>query len=110
MSIAGIVLAGGKSSRYGQPKMFETYNKKSFYEYSIDALKENHVTPILVSTNQDLLPYFQRKDVTFAVEKCPYQGPLYAIHHALTAINCRAEWFFILSCDIPLLTLSLFII
>ena len=62
MSIAGIVLAGGKSSRYGQPKMFETYNKKSFYEYSIDALKENHVTPILVSTNQDLLPYFQRKD------------------------------------------------
>ena len=87
MSIAGIVLAGGKSSRYGQPKMFETYNKKSFYEYSIDALKENHVTPILVSTNQDLLPYFQRKDVAFAVEKCPYQGPLYAIHHALTAVS-----------------------
>ncbi|MBZ6484460.1 molybdenum cofactor guanylyltransferase [Priestia aryabhattai] len=101
MSIAGIVLAGGKSSRYGQPKMFETYNKKSFYEYSIDALKENYVTPILVSTNLDLLPYFQRKDVAFAVEKCPYQGPLYAIHHALTAIDCDAEWFFILSCDIP---------
>jgi molybdenum cofactor guanylyltransferase len=105
MKIAGIILAGGKSSRYGKPKMFETYKDKHFYEYSVDALKENSLSTIVISTNDHLIPYFKQDDVDFIVEKETeaYRGPLFAMYNALSKIS-DAEWFFVLSCDTPFIT------
>ncbi len=79
MKIAGIILAGGKSSRYGKPKMFETYKGKCFYEYSVESLKDNSLSPIFISTNVNLLPCFKRDDVDFIIENEneAYQGPLF---------------------------------
>jgi molybdenum cofactor guanylyltransferase len=105
MKIAGVVLAGGKSSRYGKPKMFEMYNGKCFYEYSVDALKGNLHFPIVIATNSNLISYFKRGDVNFILEKETeaYQGPLFAMYNALSKIP-DADWFFVLSCDIPFIT------
>lgn len=105
MKIAGVVLAGGKSLRYGKPKMFETYNGKYFYEYSVDALKENSLFPIVIATNNNLISYFKRDDVDFILEKETeaYQGPLFAMYNALSKLP-DADWFFVLSCDIPFIT------
>ncbi|PLT28820.1 molybdenum cofactor guanylyltransferase [Peribacillus deserti] len=105
MTIAGIVLAGGQSSRFGKPKMFETYKEKCFYEYSVEAFKANSLSPIIIATNQGLLPHFKRDDeVEFIIEQKSesHQGPLFAMHHAMTKVD--AEWYFILSCDIPFVT------
>ncbi len=102
MKIAGIILAGGKSSRYGKPKMFETYKGKCFYEYSVESLKDNSLSPIFISTNVNLLPCFKRDDVDFIIENEneAYQGPLFAMYHALSKIP-DTDWFFVLSSDIP---------
>lgn len=102
MKIAGVILAGGKSSRYGKPKMFETYKGKCFYEHSVDALKAHSLSPIVIVTNDDLFPSFKRDDVEFIIEHDTnaYQGPLFAMYQALSSI-ADADWFFVLSCDIP---------
>ncbi|WP_088066684.1 molybdenum cofactor guanylyltransferase [Gottfriedia luciferensis] len=105
MKIAGVVLAGGKSSRYGRPKMFEIYQNKHLYEYSVEVLKNHLVSPIVISTNENLLPLFHRNDVEYSIEKesDTYQGPLYAMYHTFTKIK-DADWFFVLACDIPFIT------
>lgn len=43
MKIAGIVLAGGQSSRYGQPKMFEMFAGQPLYKHSLIALQKNQL-------------------------------------------------------------------
>ena len=103
MKMAGVILAGGKSSRYGKPKMFEAWNGLCFYEYSVAALAENNLAPIVIATNEQLLPSFKRNDIDFIIENKTYQGPLFAMYHALSSIQ-DAEWFFVLSCDIPFVT------
>lgn len=40
MKIAGVVLAGGQSSRYGQPKMFELFAGQPLYKHSLTALQK----------------------------------------------------------------------
>ncbi|WP_088011142.1 molybdenum cofactor guanylyltransferase [Gottfriedia acidiceleris] len=105
MNIAGVVLAGGKSSRYGKPKMFETYKDKLLYEYSVEALKENSISPIIISTNEKLVPYFSKNDLDFVIEgeAEEYQGPLYAMYNAFSN-RPRYDWYFVLACDTPFIT------
>ncbi|WP_338754412.1 molybdenum cofactor guanylyltransferase [Bacillus sp. FJAT-52991] len=106
MTIAGVVLAGGKSSRYGKPKMFELYEGKPLYEYSLDALRDNALQPLIISTNRDLFPNFQSLDVNFVIEEEKnHQGPLFALHHILSSVP-DAEWFFVLASDLPFMTSS----
>lgn len=100
MNTAGIVLAGGQSSRYGRPKMFEQYKEKPFYQHSVDALLANQLHPIILSTNYLLADQFHAASVELAVEYDPYQGPLFAIHHVMQQYK-EPEWFFVLSADIP---------
>ncbi|WP_409294198.1 molybdenum cofactor guanylyltransferase [Peribacillus sp. SCS-26] len=104
MKIAGIVLAGGRSSRYGKPKMFEEYRGKLLYEYSLDAIKQNELDPVIIAAHHSLIQQFRRDDeVFFVVEReSEFQGPLYAMHHAMIAAH--ADWYLVLSCDIPFVT------
>ncbi|PEJ59338.1 molybdenum cofactor guanylyltransferase [Bacillus sp. AFS002410] len=105
MKIAGVVLAGGKSSRYGKPKMFEKYKDKFLYEYSVQALEENSISPIIISTNEKLVPYFSKNDLEFVIEgeTEEYQGPLYAMYNAFSKIQ-NIDWYFVLACDTPFIT------
>ena len=41
MKIAGVVLAGGQSSRYGQPKMFELFAGLPLYKQSLIAFQKS---------------------------------------------------------------------
>ncbi|MFF3024507.1 molybdenum cofactor guanylyltransferase [Gottfriedia sp. NPDC057948] len=106
MNIAGVVLAGGKSFRYGKPKMFETFKGKLLYEYSVEVLKENSISPIIISTNEKLVPYFSKNDhLEFVTEgeAKEYQGPLYAMYNAFSNIPNK-DWYFVLACDTPFIT------
>lgn len=113
-TIAGIVLAGGRSSRYGKPKMFETTAQgEYFYKRSMDALLEGGCSPLFLSTNEDLAPLFKTalpfvndKSQTHLIlerKEEQYQGPLLALHKVMST-PIQVNWYFILSCDIPQVT------
>lgn len=101
MNIAGVVLAGGQSSRFGRPKMFELLNNLPLYHYSLDALKKNHLSRYIIATNDDLHPFFQQdENVTFLIEKTKHQGPLFVLNQLLQTFK-EVDWFFIIAADMP---------
>jgi len=100
MKIAGVVLAGGQSSRYGQPKMFELFAGLPLYKQSLIALQKNQLHPLIMATNASLQPKFVEEDVQWSIEKQPHQGPLFALHDIMTNFP-EVEWFFVIASDMP---------
>lgn len=106
MKIAGVVLAGGQSSRFGRPKMFENFKDKPLYKHSLHALKKNNLSPLIIATNTQLLPLFDKdNDIELMIENPPHQGPLFALHQLLTE-NPDVEWFFVVASDMPFMNAS----
>ncbi|WP_240375491.1 molybdenum cofactor guanylyltransferase [Bacillus piscicola] len=104
MKITGVVLAGGKSSRYGKLKMFETYKELPFYEHSVNAFDKAGIQNIYISTNKELAPSFDQRKVGILVEECQHEGPLYGLAWALRALQDQADWIFLLPSDTPFIT------
>lgn len=100
MKIAGVILAGGQSSRYGQPKMFELFAGIALYKHSLIALQKNNLEPLVIATNANLLEGFANEKVQMIVEQQPHQGPLFALHNIMTAFP-EDEWFFVVASDMP---------
>ncbi len=100
-NITGIILAGGKSSRMGTDKGFLKLNKKTFTQYSIDALQPLVSEILIVSDNPDYdtFGYKRIHDIT------KNAGPVAGIYSGLEA--SKTEYNLILSCDIPLITSSI---
>jgi len=100
MTIAGVVLAGGQSSRYGQPKMFELFAGLPLYKQSLIALQKNQLQPLIIATNASLQSKFVEENVHWIIEEHPHQGPLFALHNIM--INSpEVEWFFVIASDMP---------
>ncbi|QTB20863.1 molybdenum cofactor guanylyltransferase [Lysinibacillus sphaericus] len=100
MKVAGVVLAGGQSSRYGQPKMFETFAGLPLYKHSLNALQENQLNPLVIATNASLQPRFASENMQWIIEQQPHQGPLFALHQILASFP-DIEWFFVVASDMP---------
>lgn len=100
MKIAGVVLAGGQSSRYGQPKMFELFAGRPLYKHSLIALQKNQLQPLIIATNASLQSKFVEENVEWIVEQQPHQGPLFALQNIMTSFP-DVEWFFIVASDMP---------
>ncbi|WP_431807610.1 molybdenum cofactor guanylyltransferase [Lysinibacillus sphaericus] len=100
MKIAGIILAGGQSSRYGKPKMFELFAGQPLYKHSLIALQKNQLSPIIIATNAQLQHQFEQENVQWIIDKQLHQGPLFALHHIMTAYP-DVEWFFVVASDMP---------
>lgn len=100
MKIAGVVLAGGQSSRYGQPKMFELFAGQPLYKHSLIALQKNQLQPLIIATNASLQSKFVEEKVQWIIEKQPHQGPLFALQNIMTNFP-DVEWFFVVASDMP---------
>ncbi|CAM5546636.1 putative molybdenum cofactor guanylyltransferase OS=Lysinibacillus sphaericus OX=1421 GN=mobA PE=3 SV=1 [Lysinibacillus sphaericus] len=74
MKIAGIILAGGQSSRYGKPKMFELFAGQPLYKHSLIALQKNQLSPIIIATNAQLQHQFEQENVQWIIDKQLHQG------------------------------------
>jgi len=95
--ITGILLAGGKSSRMGTDKGFLKLNKKSFIEYSMEALQPLVSQMIIVANNPDY-DVFKIKRIDDLIKDA---GPLAGIYSGLK--HSKTEYNLVLSCDIPLM-------
>ncbi|MDC2865120.1 molybdenum cofactor guanylyltransferase [Bacillus sp. BP-3] len=101
MKIAGIVLAGGRSSRFGEPKALAIWQGKTFIEHSIEALKEVAVDIVVIShpniTNE--LSHMLNVPVIEDIELYKGNGPLAGF---ITGMEyASADWYIIAPCDTP---------
>lgn len=77
--IAGVVLAGGRSSRMGQDKALLDYNGQSLLDHMIELLKQVGLDDVYVSG--DFKGYRSISDST------PHEGPAYAMHDVLQHLS-----------------------
>jgi molybdopterin-guanine dinucleotide biosynthesis protein A len=92
--LTGIVLAGGKSRRFGTNKALMEIHGKKLAEYAINLL-EKFCSSILISTNEPLpFNYEQIADIQ------PDLGPVMGIYSCLN--QSKTPYNLILSCDMPL--------
>ncbi|HWO96245.1 MAG TPA: molybdenum cofactor guanylyltransferase [Bacillus sp. (in: firmicutes)] len=104
MKIIGILLAGGQSRRFGQPKAFAVYKEKHFYEWAKEALKPN-VDEMVIVSHPSLKREFERRGERHVVEDAaPFQGkgPLAGIYTVMKQYD--GDWYVVLPCDTPEVT------
>ena len=78
-NIAGVVLAGGKSSRMGQNKAFLDYNGKSLLDHMIGILQQAGLSNIYVSG--------EFEGYNSILDRMPYEGPARAILNVLATLG-----------------------
>ncbi|RKD73408.1 molybdenum cofactor guanylyltransferase [Sinobaca qinghaiensis] len=103
ITAAGAVLAGGRSSRYGRAKMFEIYNGKPLYQYSLDAFEGAGIEKRYIITNEQLAGRFDSSQASIIIETEPFSGPLAALKEALCLVE-PDSWLFLLAADVPFVT------
>jgi molybdopterin-guanine dinucleotide biosynthesis protein A len=103
-NVAGFVLAGGASSRFGEDKAFARLAGVPMLEYMIDLLIKATGWATIVGGSREKHQGF---DVDIIPDRWPGEGPLGGI---VTALEVSAKsygkpnWNLIVSCDMPFLT------
>lgn len=110
-SIAGFILAGGKSRRMGTDKWRLVLDGQSFVERianEISGARPAVVSPVTVVGNlaADTAAVAQTSLPTVP-DVYPGWGALGGVHAALSA--CAADWALVVACDFPFVTSELFI-
>ena len=100
--VAGIVLAGGKSTRMGTPKAWLPFGSETMLQRVVRILN-TVVSPIVVvaAADQELPPLAQ--EVTITHDEREGRGPLEGIRAGLKALPVAVDAAYITSCDVPLL-------
>ena len=101
MNLTGIILSGGKSSRMGKEKGLCLLNGKPLIEYAFDLLK-NFCDSIIISAKNSEYEYLGCQIVKDEIQGI---GPAAGIYSGLWA--SRSDENFILSCDMPMITVDL---
>jgi len=101
-NITGIILCGGKSSRMKTNKAFLKLGNIPIIEIMLQKMKQNFDNLILSSNNTELFAYL---NVPIVKDIYLNRGPLAGIHSSLSSSSTEKN--FIISCDIPLITVEL---
>jgi molybdopterin-guanine dinucleotide biosynthesis protein A len=97
-----IVLAGGKSSRMGQPKALLRFGGEPLIVHIVAALHSLFDEVIVVAAPGQDLPSLP---VTLVRDEVPYQGPVGGIYYGLNA--AKRDVAFVTSCDSAFLSMAL---
>lgn len=100
MKTIGIVLAGGQSKRFGEPKALALRCGKPFLFYSVEALRPI-VDQVVVVAQPHIQKRLQLKDVQWIEDVSQHKGkgPLAGIYSAMK--HYEATWYIVLPCDTP---------
>ncbi|MEK6728120.1 MAG: molybdenum cofactor guanylyltransferase [Candidatus Omnitrophota bacterium] len=100
--VTAVILAGGKSSRFGSDKAFIKIGGASLIRKQIKILKKIF-KKIIVVTNTPAK--YKLKNVKVIRDIIPGLGPLSGIHAGLSVSD--SFYNFVVACDMPFITLSL---
>ncbi|KAB7709190.1 NTP transferase domain-containing protein [Bacillus aerolatus] len=98
----GIVLAGGESRRFGEPKAFALYNGSFFYERAVQALAP-YTDQTVLTGHPALAARFNRQPSVQVIEDLTLysgKGPLAGLYSVMKQFD--AKWYIVLPCDMPL--------
>lgn len=102
MKASGIVLAGGKSLRFGQNKSFVTIGNKSLLEKVVSCLSPVCREIIIVTTGEPTIPQFNRSPkLRVVTDFYPGKGPLGGIYTGLKASGTHFN--LVVAADMPFL-------
>ena len=102
MTIGGIVVCGGKSTRMGAPKATLPFGAETMLQRVVRLLG-TVVSPIIVVAARDQLLPPLPQEVRVARDEREAKGPLEGIRAGLSALPPTIEAAYITSCDVPLL-------
>lgn len=97
--VSGLILAGGKNTRFGYTKALVFWQGKTLIEFEISILTQL-VDDLWVVTNYPDRFGFIR--VPMVVDEIPFGGPLLALKTGLK--TCRHQWVLVVGCDLPFLS------
>jgi molybdenum cofactor guanylyltransferase len=103
-NVAGYVLSGGASSRFGRDKALAKLGGIPMLEYMIDLLIKVTGDAFIVGGSRQ---QYQGFDVDIIADRWPQEGPLGGIITALDVSGKnpgKPEWNLMVSCDMPFLT------
>jgi molybdopterin-guanine dinucleotide biosynthesis protein A len=95
--VSAIVLAGGRSSRFGRDKLAEPIGGRTLLQHTIDAVRP-FATEIIVVSSPDRWPAVAG-DVRLIHDPSPFEGPLAGLAAGLAA--AREASVFLTAGDIP---------
>lgn len=97
-SVKGIVLAGGKSSRFGSDKALALYQGVPLVQRAVFLLRAAGLHPAVITRTGKFASFL---DCPVIEDKLPNLGPLGGLYTAMTTF--QHETFLALTCDMPLL-------
>ncbi|PFJ19478.1 molybdenum cofactor guanylyltransferase [Bacillus cereus] len=98
---AGIVLAGGMSSRFGEPKALASWRGNTFIEHIVKVM-ESALQEIVVISHSDIKEQVEQFVQVPVIEDIPHykgNGPLAGIVSGMEYIE--SDWYVIMPCDAP---------
>jgi len=101
-NVTGVILAGGKSSRYGRNKALEEINGIRLIERIIDLIRPVFHRLIIITNTPHEYAYLQ---LPMCEDLIKGLGPLGGIYTGLQAISDGAGFF--VACDMPFLNIEL---
>ena len=97
--MAGVILAGGKSSRMGEDKALITINGKTLIEHVASEMKLVFERVILIARENPSYSFLGIQSFDDIYSNC---GPLGGIHSGL--VHSGAKAIFVTACDTPFIT------
>jgi molybdopterin-guanine dinucleotide biosynthesis protein A len=99
---AAILLAGGRSSRMGQPKAALPFDGVPLLAHLLDRLAPYFPERVIVRAPGQELPAISDREVRIVEDAVIDQGPVAGICAGLAAVRC--ELAFVVTCDVPFLS------
>jgi len=100
--IGAVVLAGGRSSRFGRDKLAEPIDGRPMLDHAIDAVR-TLVSDIVVVVAPETPAHGLPTDVRVAADPDAYQGPLAGLATGLRALDPGIERVIVIGGDMPTL-------
>lgn len=97
--LAGALLAGGHSRRFGSNKAFALKGDEPFYQIGLNLLKKS-CSEIVISSNEPKL--FEKDGLLVVEDRLKEKGPLGGVYTLLKTVT--PSWLLVLACDMPQLT------
>ena len=99
LDITGVILAGGRSNRFGSNKALALLHGKSLIQHVTDTVASVFNDSLLVTNTPEQYDFL---NIPMIRDRYQDMGPLAGIHAALR--HTGKSWIFVVGCDMPAIT------